>query len=437
MPIESKVQAENTLTATSDLLRRDSNIPGFGLLLDPERLLASLHTQLDNSLVKDIKLNYLRYKPGMNCLARYELRTHDSTICAYAKAHGRDAGVKVGKSRDRPVNNSVLGPGRIVLEDQQVIFSTFPNDAKLFNLQCLSDNTYRDRLFSRVFGVDSQWRESELDESLNYKPERRYVTRLKRPDGQYALAKFYTRSGYAKAQIVSRKLNHNRFGYCPETLGRSTKYNVIAYQWQPGTTLRQLNICGELSSSDLAATAESLAEFHASACGGLTFPEESVQIDRLDALANQLAVLLPHLEKRAKTVAQKLAGWLKKQTRVKQPVHGDFYDKQAIVNNGKVRLIDLDAACLGNPLLDLGSYIAHLERLAGNHTLSVSDLKTQTNTFITAYEQFTNSVCAEQLNRYIALSLFALIHHPFRDWSSDWPAQTERLLIRVENLLGS
>ena len=431
------MQVENTITATSDLLRRDRSIPGLGVILDPVQLLECLRSQLDISKVDEIKLDYLRYKPSMNCLARYALKTHGSTICAYAKAHGQDAGSKVEKSRDRPAISSALGPGRIILKDQQIIFSTFPNDAKLFNLQCLSDTTYRKRLFTRVFGADSQWRESVPSETLNYKPERRYVTRLKRPDGQESLAKFYTNSGYIKANTISRKLNHIRFSYCPATLGRSTKYNVVAYQWQPGTTLRQLNICGELSSSDLIATAGSLAEFHASACGGLENPDPGVQAGRLDALAVQLGVLLPQLGERAKSAAQKLASWLDEQTVVRQPVHGDFYDKQAIVNDGKVKLIDLDAACLGNPLLDLGSYIAHLERQVGNHALSAIEVETQKNTLIGAYEQLSSQICMHDLNRYTALGLFFLIHHPFRDWSPDWPTQTVRLLERVEYLFGA
>lgn len=431
------MQVDNTLTATSDLVSRDHSIPGFGLLLDPARLLEILHTQLDVGRVDSIKLNYLRYKPGMNCLARYELHTHGHTICAYAKAHGQDAGVKVDKSRDRPVVDGILGSGRVVLEDQQIIFSTFPNDTKLVNLQCLSDTTYRKRLFSRVFGPDSEWRESALGETLNYKPERRYVVRLNRADGEYALAKFYTRSGYAKAHAISRKLTHSRHGFFPETIGRSTKYTVVAYRWQPGTTLRQLNTDGKLSESDLVATAEALAELHASGCDGLATPDSGVQIERLGALADQLGVLLPHLAQRAKFAARKLEHWLKAQVPVRKSVHGDFYDKQAIANNGKVKLIDLDAACLGNPLLDLGSYIAHLERQTGNHAISVTNLEAQKDTLISAYEQLTGSICTDHLNRYIALGLFALIHHPFRDWSLDWPAQTELLLERVENLLGS
>jgi uncharacterized membrane protein len=35
-------------------------------MLDPARLLTGMRGQLDISKIDDIKLNYLRYKPGMN-----------------------------------------------------------------------------------------------------------------------------------------------------------------------------------------------------------------------------------------------------------------------------------------------------------------------------------------------------------------------------------
>lgn len=437
MACESKVQSVNTLTSTADLVRRDSRIPGLALMLDPERLLAALQTQMDINRVESIRLNYLRYKPGMNCLARYAIQAGGLAISAYAKAHGQDARIKADKSRERPVIDSTLGPGRIVLADQQVIFSTFPNDAKLTSLQRLGDAGYRQRLFDRMFGMQSEWAASALDEVLNYKPERRFVVRLKRPDGELATAKFYTRSGYAEAHSLSRKLNRALHGFCPDTLGRSKKYTVVAYRWLPGITLRQLATCGKLSRADLTATAAALAGLHAAAGDGLASPDAGTQLAHLGALADQLGIILPHLAKRTKSVTQSLSQWLGTEPQVRRPIHGDFYDKQAIVNAGQVKLIDLDAACLGNPLVDLGSYVAHLERQAGNHSMSASDVEMQRDTLIGAYERVTGSVRTEQLNRYTALGLFALIHQPFRDWSPDWPAQTELLLNRVETLLGS
>ncbi len=431
------MQTNNAIDAATDLVRRDKGIPGLGLMLEPSRLLSELSGELDFSQIENIKLAYLRYKPGMNCLARYELSVAGRTIHAYAKAHGEDAGNKMGKSMERTVIDGILGPGRTVLEEPQIIFSLFPNDAKLASLRCLSDVDYRQRLFRRLFDQGSTWQESSFGRVLNYKPERRYVTRLTGSNGKSALVKFYSRSGYAKARTVSRKLGDKGEGFYPETIGRSKKYAVIAYRWRPGTTLRQLSTDGKLTMSDLAATAESLVEFHASNRGGLLPLEPGEQTDRLNALAEQVGILLPQLYQRATRVAQKLAEWRNGQESVRLPVHGDFYDKQVIAGDGKVRFIDLDGARLDNPLADLGCYIAHLERQVGSHAIAATDLEAQQEALIGTYARSAGGVRTDQLNKYIALSLFYLIHHPFRDWAPDWPAATEQLLNRVENLFAA
>lgn len=404
------------------------------MVLDPVRLLANLGKQMDISSVDDIKLVYLRYKPGMNCLARYELRVGAGTISAYAKAHGQDAVTKMNKSVERGVIDGSLGPGRVVLEEPQIIFSTFPNDTKLTSLRCLSDEDYRQRLFLRLFGTESEWHDASIAELLNYKPERRYVARLTGVKGRSALVKFYSRAGYAKARTISRKLGVARAGFYPRSIGRSKKHAVIAFDWQPGTTLRQLSTDGKLVLSDLTATAESLAEFHASNKGGLVVLETTDQAKRLAALANQVGFLLPQLHQRSQRMAQQMADWLNGQAPVRRPVHGDFYDKQAIVHDNRVRLIDLDAARLDSPLLDLGNYVAHLEKQVAGHTLAAAEGEAQKETLINTYEALAGSISVDQLNKYTALGLFDLIHQPFRDWAQDWPAQTRQLLEQVEKL---
>lgn len=433
MPCELNVQAGNTLSATADLVRRDSRIPGLGLMLDPDRLLTSIRGEWDISRVEDIKLVYLRYKPGMNCLARYQLYGDGFTFSAYAKAYGQAATSKMDKSMERADVDCLIGPGRVALEHPQIIISSFPNDAKLTSLQCLSDADYRKRMFNRLFGPNSKWQDSTFDQELNYKPERRYVVHLLNKDGESALVKFYSSGGYAKARKISRKLGGNREGFYPRTLGRSKKHSLIAYHWQPGKTLRQLRIDGVIGLSDLAATAESLAEFHASGRGGLSLLEPADQTLRLSALAEQLGFLLPHISQRAKCVAQQLAQWLESQAPVKKPVHGDFYDKQVILCAGKAGLIDLDAARLDNPLLDLGNYVAHLKRQSNTHLMAVSDIDAQIETLVSSYEALTGSISHEQLSKYIALGLFNLVHQPFRDWVEDWPEQTEQQLEQVES----
>lgn len=429
------MQTNRAISAAADLVRRDGGIPGLGSILDPARLLTILSRELNGSRIEAFELVYLRYKPGMNCLARYDLRAGGHTINAYAKAYGQDAAVKLDKSGQRTVVDGILGPGQVVLKEQQIVFSTFPNDAKLASLQRLSNPDSQQRLFNRVFGPESEWQDCKPGPVLNYKPERRYVTRLIRADGHSALLKVYSRGGYGKARVISRKLGANPDGFYPETIGHSKKHAIIAYRWQPGTTLRQLSNDGQLSPSDVATAAGSLADFHASKQTGLLPLQPDEQAQRLDAHAQQMGFLLPHLKPRTMRVARQLSEWLAGRVPVRQTVHGDFYDKQAIVKNGKVRLIDLDAARLDSPLLDLGNYIAHLERQASGHAVATSNAAIHKDTLVSAYEQSAGSLCTDQLNKYIALGLFDLLHQPFRDWMPDWPAQTEHLLDRVETLL--
>ena len=437
MPCESKVQADNTRTAISDLANRDSSVTGLGLMLDPECLLTKMGGRVDVTKADAIKLVYLRYKPHVNCLAQYELRVQGQTIQVYAKSHGRDAVSKLGKAMERPVIDSVLGPGRVVLQDEGIVISIFPNDAKLPGLGCLGDSDFRQRVFSRIFGTDSKWQSSTFGQQLNYKPERRFVARLTCVDNEIALVKFYSRDDYGKARTISRKLGRNREGFYPETIGRSKKHGVIAYNWLPGTTLEQLNKEGRLLTSDLASAANSLAKFHTSKRTGLSALRPGEQFDRINSLAELAGFMLPHLQKRSMHIAQQLIEWLAEQDPVQQPVHADFYDKQVIVSEGSVKLIDLDAARLGNPLLDLGSYIAHLEKQVGGHDMTTSDAAMQKETLVSAYELSAGGICTEQLDKYTALGLFGLIHHPFKHWVDNWPVKTEQLLERVEGLLVS
>lgn len=42
------------------------------------------------------------------------------------------------------------------------------------------------------------------------------------------------------------------------------------------------------------------------------------------------------------------------------PSHRDFYDKQVLVDGERIVLLDLDMACLAEPELDIGNFLAHL-----------------------------------------------------------------------------
>ena len=416
--------------SAADLVRRDSAIAGLGLLLAPEQLRDDLNRQLGGEVIEHISLNYLRYKKGVNCLGRYDIKTGGRTISAFAKAHGPDSSGKMSKAEQRPAADSVIGPGRVLLPEAGIVFSVFPNDAKLPTLARLQSDHQRRRLFARLFGQQSPWLDSEIVEVFNYKPERRHVVRLQRADGESSLLKFYTPNGFSRALSIHRTMGE----LVPEALGFSRKHGVIAYRWQAGDSLRSLGAHVELLPGCLAATATALAAAHASDPSGLCSPDLDQQERSLDELAHQVGFLLPNLHERAVRIACKLVDWLRRQPPATALVHGDFYDKQVIVSGDKAKLIDFDEVSLGDPLLDLGNYSAYLERDVTRGAMAKSELEQQQQTLLSAYERVAGPVQAMQLSKYTALGLFRLLHHPFRDWEDDWPVKTGRLLSRVESL---
>ncbi len=46
-------------------------------------------------------------------------------------------------------------------------------------------------------------------------------------------------------------------------------------------------------------------------------------------------------------------------------VHRDFYDKQVLFTENQTALIDFDTACMADPAIDIGNFIAHLQLLVG------------------------------------------------------------------------
>ncbi len=157
----------------------------------------------------------------------------------------------------------------------------------------------------------------------------------------------------------------------------------------------------------------------------------------LGALAHELAFLLPELDDPADGLARQLARWWLDRDDPRLPIHGDFYAEQVIAGDDRVALIDTDNAHLGDPLTDIGCFIAQLERNAINDQMKASDIPAVAWAFLSGYQNVSPGLNTGELNRHIALSLFQLIHEPFRDRVENWPAQTIALLQRCSELFAS
>ena len=114
-------------------------------------------------------------------------------------------------------------------------------------------------------------------------------------------------------------------------------------------------------------------------------------------------------------------------------IHGDFYDKQVLLLDDQVAVVDLDDAACGDVRQDLGLFIAHLEldRIMRNPQM---DLDSLVESLVDSY-QSASTARIEGLASFVADGLFRLAHHPFRYHVSDWPSRTDEILGRVGEIL--
>ena len=67
-------------TAETELVRRDSAIPGLGLVLNPAAFAAALRRPPPAADLRDAQITYARYKPEVFCRVAYRLDVAGSEL---------------------------------------------------------------------------------------------------------------------------------------------------------------------------------------------------------------------------------------------------------------------------------------------------------------------------------------------------------------------
>src|SRR5206468_3393763 len=109
--------------ADAQFVRRDSALPGLATMLDPEAFAGALAPFMPAIDPGSARIEYVRYKPGKNCIVAYRVGVAGTEVKLYAKAHPA--------FRRSPASPRPLGPKRIVLQEGAITVSTFPTHGKL------------------------------------------------------------------------------------------------------------------------------------------------------------------------------------------------------------------------------------------------------------------------------------------------------------------
>ncbi len=423
----------------AELARRDRDLEGLTILLDPEVMTAELSARGIDGL-EDLLPSYVRYKPGASCLVGYRSSRRDGEIALHATTYAGALEDKSAKARARANRAAACGSrglagSSLYVDRARASVSFFPCDADLPAMARLQEPVLRAKLLARVFRHAEEVPRTEV-EQLAYKPGRRFVGRVAWADGRAAVLRLYASAARARAMRLPHRLVDGENLRVARRVGGSKRHQAVAVEWIPGASLRE-NVRSNRSSAQpsFARVARALAEFHQT-----PIDERDRLVPRLPVLGlreieRELAWLVPSRTESLSVLRECIESRLASIPLSRRLVHGDFYDKQVVVSEGGVGLIDLDEMSVGDPRQDVGLLLAHWER--DRCLAELTDLERRLDAEFCGHYQESTEDRLTDLPVFVAAALFRLAQHPFRMRLPDWQRQIGVLLERVEELLAS
>ncbi len=410
------------------IIRKECEVPGLSLLFDHDAMRECLAARVPSLDVANLRPVYVRSKPGRNWLVAYALNGR-GLPALYAKAHRPDDAVKLEKARRARAGQGEAGDGIFTIDDQQVVVCVFPHDSKLHWLREIESDAIRAGLIERLGPRAAQC----AVQPIRYKPERRFVAQLRDADGPVAALKMYTRPSFRGALKRTRAfhdLGPLRTASCAGVL---KPQRTILFDWVPGRLLSTA-LAVDATFAEVEMVGAALAHIHMQTPSKLPVHGVDKILDSLDATARALDFILPDWGSLVRSIVERGAAAAQRLNGPVHALHGDFYAKQVLLNDGTATVLDFDRAFYGPPDLDIANFIAHLERDWLRGTIDRATADRARDALVTGYACISGST-PRHLDAMAALALLDLAVHPFRFREPDWSHATRKILERCDALV--
>jgi ATP-binding cassette subfamily B protein len=443
----------------------EAALPRLPVLLDAAAMAPFLERSLGpDATVQDVRIRFLRYKPGTNIVVRYDVgldgRTYSATaMIKSGKSLARRAAKPENVALARLVDGRSPAPMPLHHEPEiDALIQWFPLDLDLPTLAqplgALLDEL--EAAGAEVEAVD------EAATTLAYKPRRRAVLRV----GEHVLKLYAEEVPFERAAAGLRVAGGVREVLTPELEGQLASRLVTMQPALVGSR--------PASASDVATKAgQLLAELHAAspalpaehAATGLPAAEDSARLlaanlpalpgrvtagPLLDGLgagpedgiplappARQLQLatrstelvtaLLPHLTPRIETLLRELEETMPTVDRLVHS-HGDFNARQLLLTADGVAVVDFDSICLAPPALDVAGFAAHEVR---GTRAEIDEIGALLDAAVEGYGEYPLG-----LSWYLAASIVRRSPEPFRYVEDEWPERVEGMVRMAETVVG-
>ncbi|NIR43218.1 MAG: phosphotransferase [Gemmatimonadetes bacterium] len=436
----------------------DPALPGLAMALDPDALLSRLGAEVRRTGreldLEEARILDVQYRPGTTSRILYRLRMRDHRAGRSARqlvsVHLARAGTPEPQPRAEILSRYGGRPEEafpwpvLHLPDGPMTLCAFPVDAALPWLFDAVDPDAVKRALGRMWG-DRRVRVRRVKpKPLAYTPEARATLTYEVlseskgtgvPELRRLIGKMHGRKPAARRHAGAWALwrvARDRLNLAPP-VGQAPGLNLTFEERLEGVRLTELSHLG---------TFESMVRRAARAIGfvhGLDLPLAPKRAPQKEAQVVRrwvpvLCALCPEQAPRIERLGGRLAAEIEARARVCGIVHGDFHPANVLVGDRRVMIVDLDDLALGDPLLDVGRFLASLRvsalRLAG----VPSALDAPAEAFLAEYLSRTPDD-ERRARLFEAVSLLVAAAGPFRLQRAGWREAAAMLVDLAEEAL--
>ncbi len=413
-----------------DLVRRDSKLRGLAFVLDAGAMASVLARRWPECDFHSGEVSYIRYKPGRRCLVLFRIVADGCARQFVVTAHNDAHWLKETARAARP---SADRDALHLVPEQHVTMTKFPNDPSIRILPRLHEPDAASALITRLFPNDPPLWHAEIL-PLAYKPDRRFVG-MGRVGGTARFAlKAYASPSYPATTHTAKPFASRGLLRIPNRIARSRRHRLVAYEWLDGRLLSNAMRHPDFRADEFVPVGIALAQLHRQHSCGLAISDPTRDAASIDAVADDVAFLLPDLRARLHEVSRRTSRHLRESTASPCPIHGDFYAKQVLLCDRQIGIVDFDQSTLGDAGRDLGNFCAKLEIAALRGEISTEAVECFRESFLKGYRQHLR-IDERSLPFQTTAGLIRCLPYPFRQGLPNWPEQTLRILETIEAAL--
>jgi aminoglycoside phosphotransferase (APT) family kinase protein len=435
----------------------DPAIPGLRTALDPaavQTLLRKALPELAGELeLASVSIQDVRYQPGGPCWLLYRLkvrtgrgRSSYQLVSAQLLRAGDAPGPLPAEPERRfeSCEGKVLRTATAYVPELGIALYAFPIDTALPALFDAVDPNAMRRHLNRLWGPrDLRVREVGV-RLLGYTPQARaaFLYEVLAEHKETRLPELRRLIGKVHAKKGAPRLFASAWALWRAAGGKVHLAPPVGYVAAAGLTLQeQLSgvRLGGLAKTPgftraVQRTARMLAAMHQLELPLTTKRKPEDEADVVRKWSGVLIGTRPDLAPRVERLRDRLVGELLARTRLSGPVHGDFHHTNVLVEGRDVAIIDLDEMAFGDPMLDVGRFLASLRIPSLRAFGTTAGLARAREVFLSTYLARAPGD-EKRVRLFESASLLTTAASSFRIQRPNWAQEIEVLLAEAEGVL--